>query len=328
MAELHRARRRAPLLLGAAAALGALPAPPACAQGAGSAGAEILQMPAGARATALGGAYTAAFGDPDAVFYNPASVAWLRKAAGLGYQAYVQDVSVGSLSGALRAGPLGLGAGVLFLDAGSLEEIVPDPAYGGERGRGTGERVSATEAAARLAAARTLPGGRAAVGLSLGIVTSNLAGVSRDALFLDAGAQLRVGRRLSLGGSLRNVGTALGSAEMGDAPLPAQARVGAAYDHRIGAAYGARAFADAVWGIQEQSAGLALGAEAGLLPPGGAVSAVLRAGVALGEGEGNLGRLRFGGGVSIGSVAVDYAVQAFEYLGTIHRVGIRWSRLE
>lgn len=311
---------------GLALALALAPAAPTVAQGAGSTGAELLLMSAGTRAAALGGAYTAAGGDPDAVFYNPASVVGLRQGAGFGYQAYVQDVSLGSLSGALEAGPLSLGAGVLYLDAGSIEEIVPDEAYGGERGRGTGERVGATEAAARLAAALPVADGRAAVGAAVGVVTSDLAGVGRTAAFLDLGARLRVGDRLDLGASLRNLGTDLAHEELGEADLPAQARLGATYRHAFGPLYGAAAFADGVWNIAEETAGAALGAEAGLLPEGGGVAAVLRAGVVVGEGGGQLGRLRFGGGVSLGALSLDYAIQHFRYLGTIHRFGVRWSR--
>lgn len=298
----------------------------AAGQGAGSAGAELLVMGAGARAIALGGAYTAAIADPDAIFYNPASVAWLRHGAGLGYQAYVQDVTVGSLSGALDAGPVAIGGGILFLDAGTIDEVVPDPDYGGERGRGTGERVGATETAGRIAAALSLAGGRAAAGVALGVVTSDLAGVERTAVFVDLGAQLRLTGNALLGASVRNLGTDLRHEELGGAPLPAQARLGATYALGIGPLYGAAAFADAIWNIEEQTAGLALGAEAGLVPAGGGFSAVLRAGVAAGEGGGNLGRLRFGGGISLGALAFDYAVQHFEYLGTIHRVGVRWAR--
>lgn len=308
-------------------ALSAIGAVRAHAQGPGSAGAEVLQIGAGARAAALGGAYTAVADDSDAVFYNPAAVAWLPQSAGLAYQAYVEDVTVGSFSGALGGGRrIAFGAGLLYLDAGSIDEVVPDPAYGGERGRETGERVGATEAAGRFAAAFAFADGQASAGAALGFVTSDLAGVGRSAAFADLGAQARIGDRLSLGASLRNLGTGMSSDEMGDAPLPSQARLGATYRRPIGTVYGAGAFADAVWGIEEETAGLALGVEGGLLPPDRSISAVLRLGATLGEGEGHLGRLRFGGGVALRGIGLDYSVQVFEYLGTIHRVGLRWSR--
>lgn len=313
-------------LLLAAAIWAVFATAPAAAQGVGSAGAEILQITAGTRAAALGGAYTAVIGDPDAVFYNPASVAWLRQGAALGYQAYVEDVSLGSLSGAMDAGPLAVGGGLLFLDAGTIPEVVPDPAYGGERGRETGEEVGASEAAARVAAALTFAGGRAAAGAAIGVVTSDMAGVSRTAAFVDAGAQLRVRDDLALGLALRHLGAGLSNDAYGDAPLPAQARLGATYHRAVGSAYSAQAFADAAWGVEEETLGLAVGLEAGLQPTARGVSAALRAGATLGEGEDHLGRIRFGGGVSLGTLSLDYALQIFDYLGTIHRVGLRWTR--
>lgn len=326
-----RRRARTGLPAGALAILtAALATPPTvsrlAAQGPGTAGAELLVMTAGTRAAALGGAYTAVSRDPDAVFYNPASAAWLDAGAALGYQAYAQDVTIGSLSAAFAAGPLTLGAGLLFLDAGDIPEVVPDPFYGGERGEPTGRTVGATEAGGRVAAALPLAGGRASAGAAIGFFTSDLAGVSRSAAFVDLGVQLRATDRVSLGASLLNVGTGLRSEEFGDAPLPAQARLGATAHLPLGPTYGASAFADALWGIQEETVGLSLGAEAGFLPASASFTAVLRAGATLGESDGHLGRLRFGGGLSLGNLAVDYTVQAFEYLGVIHRAGVRWTR--
>ena len=321
------AEARPALPLALVLALAAIGPAPARGQGPGSAGAEILQIGAGARAAALGGAYAAVADDPDAVFYNPSAVAWLPQSAGLAYQAYVEDVTIGSVSGALGGGRrIRFGAGLLFLDAGSIDEVVPDPTFGGERGQETGERVGATEAAARLAGAFAFAEGRASAGVAIGFVTSDLAGVGRSAAFLDLGAQGRIGDRLSVGVSLRNLGTGMASEEMGEAPLPSQARLGATYRRPLGALYGAAAFADAVWGIEEETAGLALGVEGGLLPPDRSISAVLRLGATLGEGEGHLGRLRFGGGLGLRGIGLDYSVQVFEYLGAIHRIGLRWSR--
>lgn len=297
----------------------------AAAQGAGSAGAEILRLTAGTRAAAFAGAYTAVVGDPDGVFYNPAAVGWLAAAAGLGYEAYVEDISVGSFSGAFAAGRLRLGGGIVFLDAGDIDEVVPDPMYGGERGRPTGETVSASEAAVRVAAALPLLEGRASAGAAVGIVASDLAGVERSALFLDLGAQYRAGD-LSVGAALRHLGTGLASDEFGDAPLPLEARLGAAYRRDISGRYGAVASADVVLGLEEETLGVALGGEAGLLPRDGALTAVLRAGVTAGEGEGHLGRLRVGGGIGLMGLALDYTVQTFEYLGSVHRIGVRWTR--
>src|SRR5688572_2455217 len=115
-----RAARAA--LAARAAALALLGAAPAAAQsGAGTAGAQALQLLAGSRAAALSGAYAGATDDADAMFYNPAAIGGLRTAAGLSYQRYVQDIAFGSASVAQRLGPLVVGAGVAYLNAGSVD---------------------------------------------------------------------------------------------------------------------------------------------------------------------------------------------------------------
>ncbi len=66
--------------LGALAALAA-GAPVRAQQGAGVAGASVLQLPAGSRAPSFSGAYSAVTGDADVLFYNPAGLSTLRAGA-------------------------------------------------------------------------------------------------------------------------------------------------------------------------------------------------------------------------------------------------------
>jgi hypothetical protein len=292
------------------------------AQGPGTAGAQILTLTAGTRAAALAGAYTGVPGDADGIFYNPASAAWLERAFGFGYQKYVEDVVFGSVAGAIKIGPMGLAAGVVYLDAGEIDEIVPDPLYDGERGHPTGATVGAIETAARLAAAVPFLDQRASLAVAAGIFTSDLAGVRRDAAFLDVGGQYRRGA-LTVGGALRHLGTQPG--DDGDAPpLPLEASFGVSRGLRFGERYGGLVAGDVVRRIEERTYAVNLGAEAGFLPRGGDVGAVLRSGVTLDDGE-HLGRWRAGGGVGVGGVWLDYTVQTLRYLGMIHRIGVRWS---
>lgn len=295
----------------------------AAAQGPGSAGAQTLTLTAGARAAALGGAYTAMTGDPDGVFYNPAAVARVDGGVALGYEEYVEEITLGSFSGGLDVGRLRVGAGLVYLSAGEVQEVVPDPLYGGERGRPTGATVGATEAAARLAAALPFLEDRASAGIAVGVVTSQLAGTERAVLFLDLGAQYHW-HALSVGGALRNLDSGMRSRASGAMPLPLEARLGAAYRRELTAGFGALLTTDLVLALEEETAGVAVGVEAGLLPGRGAVTAVLRAGTIAGSGH-HLGRVRIGGGVGIGALSLDYTVQSFEYFGAIHRFGIRWS---
>jgi hypothetical protein len=294
----------------------------AVAQGPGTAGAQILTLTAGTRAAALAGAYTAVPGDPDGIFYNPASAAWLERAFGFGYQKYVEDVVFGSVAGAIKIGPIGLGAGVAYLDAGEIDEIVPDPLYDGERGHPTGATVGATETAARLAVAVPFLDQRASLAVGAGIFTSDLAGLRQDATFLDVGGQYRRGP-LTVGAALRNLGTEQRD-DGDDLSLPLEASFGVSRGLRFGERFGGLLAGDIVRRIEEETYVVNFGAEAGFLPRGGAVGAVLRSGMTLDHGD-HLGRFRAGAGVGVGGVWLDYTIQHFRYLGMIHRIGVRWS---
>ena len=61
--------------------------------GPGTTGAVVLQLLAGSRAAALSGAYVAATGDADVLFYNPAGIGSLSAGASLSYQRHVEDMA-------------------------------------------------------------------------------------------------------------------------------------------------------------------------------------------------------------------------------------------
>lgn len=317
--------RSSRLALGALLLLNALPL--AAQDGAGTAGATVLQLMAGSRAPALSGAYAGIAGDADALFYNPAGAATLRAAGMLSYQRHVEDIGLISAAGAFRTGPVVLGASLVVLDYGSIDEIVPDDGFGGETGLPTGATVSASELAARFTAALPLAGDRMRLGVSAGVVSTDLAGTRRSAPFLDAGMQYSL-PRLTLGASLRSLGGALAGRDMADAPLPSELRAGAALDLAPSAGgFGVLVSADFVAGLEEGSTGLLAGIEAGLRPTATAdYGAVMRAGWNAGIGSDGLGALQVGGGLNIGEVAVDYTWQRYDFFGTIHRFGVRWAR--
>lgn len=293
-------------------------------QDAGRTGAAVLQLPAGARAAALSGAYSAAAGDADVLFYNPAGAAALGTAVSASYLRHVLDIRATTAAGAVRLGPLTLGAATALLDAGEVRVVEPDPQYGGERGRETGERASASESATRLAVALPLRGGRIRLGAAAGYVSSDIAGAARAAAVFDLGAQLAL-ERVTLGAALRNLGGALAGDGLDDADLPTEARAGLRFEAARAATLGATLSADLV----SRAGGgtwLAAGVEAGLLPAAGRIGAVGRIGWDGGAGDGGLGGLRLGAGLSLGEVAVDYAYQDLDLFGPVHHIGVRWRR--
>ena len=313
-------------ILACAAALAAfVPAPARAQEGAGVTGAVVLQLPAGGRAAALSGAYVGASGDADALFYNPAGLHGIDAAASLSYQRHVSDIGAASLGGAYRLGRVVVGVGIAYLDAGEIAVVEPDPAYGGQTGIETGEHVGASEIAARVAAAVPLLGDRLSVGAAAGLVSVSLAEARRAAPVFDLGAQYAL-PLVTIGASLRNFGPEMSGSGLADAPLPTEARLGAAFAWDRGDGWGGAVHADLVAFVEESRTGLALGVEGGILPgAAGSVSAVARAGFEAG-GEDALGALRLGAGVGMGSFAFDYAYQDFDAFGAVHRVGLRWAR--
>ncbi len=312
-------------LAGASLALAvAATAPRAQAQG-GVAGATVLQMPAGSRAAAFAGGYAAATGDADVLFYNPAGLSSLNAGAGFAVEPFVEGITFGSASGSVHVGQLAVGAGVSFLDGGSVDVIAPDPDFGGQRGSPTGETATATESAARLAAALPLAGGRVRVGAAAGFVSSAIAGSSAGAPLFDVGAQAGLLPDLTLGAALRNFGGNLGK-DTAAAPLPTELRVGLGFHHVTPAGLGVAASADYVAGLEDHTSGFAGGLEAGFFPAGGRhLGAVARVGYAY-AGTGALAPLQLGGGLSLGHIALDYTFQDLQYFGAVHRIGLRWTR--
>jgi hypothetical protein len=304
----------------------ALVAPTALAaqSGVGTAGAQVLQLPAGSRAPAFAGAYAATSADADVLFYDPAGLAGLGRSVSLAYQNYFEGIRAGSAAAAFHVGGVVLGGGILYLDAGSIDVIEPDPNFGNQRGKTTGATASASEAAARVSAAVGVLDGRVRLGANLGVVTSDLAGVGRSAPFVDLGAQYAM-RRVAVGVSVRHLGTKMTNADNGDAPLPGEARLGIAVRGLQVSGFGVGLSADGLYRLQEGTTGLVTGVEAGLLPgTHRPFSAVLRAGYSMDSGDA-LAPYRFGAGISFGSIGVDYTYQDYNLLGAVHRIGLRWT---
>lgn len=300
------------------------PLPLLAQNGVGTAGAQVLQLPAGSRAPAFAGAYAATSADADVLFYDPAGLAGLGRSVSVAYQSYFEDIRAGSLAAAFKLGRIVIGGGILYLDGGSIDVIEPDPNFGNQRGKATGATASAMEAAGRFSAATALLDGRLRLGANLGVVSSDLAGVGRSAPFLDLGAQYAMSR-LAIGVSVRHLGTSMTNRTNGAVPLPGEARLGVAIRGLRLSGFGMEVNADGLYRLQEGTMGLATGVEAGILPGTyGPVSAVLRAGLSVDRGDA-LAPYRFGAGISFGSVAVDYTYQDYNLLGPVHRIGLRWT---
>jgi hypothetical protein len=299
-------------------------AAPLSGQGTGSTSLEVAQAPAGARAGALGGAYTGVWGDTDVIFYNPAALAGVGPAVSLSHQQHMLGISFGSLAAALQAGRVTVGAGIAWMSAGEVDELVPDPDFGGQRGRLTGATAGARESLLRVAAALPLMNDRFLAGAAVGAAVSDLAGLTRSGAFVDLGMQARLGGPAVAGLSLRNLGGSLSGGDAEPADLPLEARLGASVALPVGGALGALLTADVIQRVREETTAFGGGLEFGLTPVAGGIGAVARIGYRIEQDLDAASALQLGGGITYANFSLDYQYQNIDLFGAAHRIGLRW----
>lgn len=310
-------------VLASAAPLGA-----AGQSGPGSAAATLLGFPAGARPAALGNAYAALADDELSVFYNPAGLARApRLSAGASYEIYALDVGLAAGAVAWALGPGHAGVGVRYADYGEIAEIEPDPAFGGQRGRATGQTLSAADLA--LTASYGLPvlGGRAMAGAGATLLSTQLAEQTSSAFAVDLGlAAPLAGRRLVAALAVQHLGSAPAPAER-SAPLPRTVRAGLA-GALPAASVTVRATVELV-ARRDAGTGFAGGVEVEVpatAAAAGAPALVFRAGLAAAGKETVRRPFSAGAAVRLRGLSVEYAYRSFDLLGATHRFGARWAR--
>jgi hypothetical protein len=289
----------------------------------GRTGAILLELPASARALALGGAFVALGADDASLFYNASQLATIEgRAASMSVQPYIEGSTLGAASVAFPLGAGTIGVGVQMLSYGSAEEFVCDDSTGCERGEPTGRTISASDIAFSVGYGTTIRMLR--VGVAAKYVRQSLADASGGTPAIDLGAAIDMWRGATIGVTIQNVGPGLKTAHM-TAPLPRLVRFGAALPWR-----GVGPFD--VLGTVE----VAQFRTGDVVPLGGAEMTWTSAnGLALSARVGALGQttgaatspISFGAGVRARQFALDYAYQSFDALAlTTHRFGLRWWR--
>jgi hypothetical protein len=223
----------------------------------GTTSAEFLLFGAGARGTALGGAYAALVNDPSALYYNPAGAALMsRPGAMVGTYDYVADTrySWGGIAFPFSGGSRSIG---LSLGTFGFKD---QPVYTAEQPDGTGSVYSVSQTSVGLTFAQNFSD-RFAAGFTAKGVFDNLGDVSGQAFAVDFGTNFHAqlgGHPIrfafvvaNLGSNLDYSGSALeidaprdeipgedevpqnpqpGQFRTKDFPLPTIFRVGLAYD--------------------------------------------------------------------------------------------------
>ena len=186
----------------------------------GTSGAQFLKLPVGARATAMGEAYSAVAKDADALHWNPAALASLSgRSVSFSHAVLFGELSHDCLAYAQPLGKGAVGAGVQYLSAGKVMET-------DDLGFETGGIMRPRDMAVSLAYARSFGG--AALGLSLKYIDSRLAG-SASAFAADIGTLFRVSARLKLAFAAQNLGGKLKFDRESD-PLPVNYKIGSSWE--------------------------------------------------------------------------------------------------
>ena len=184
---------------------------------------SLLRLEPSARAAALGGSFSAVYGDDvNALFYNPAGLNQSTHGAlSLSYLNHLSDLNAGFIAYSRHLDGLGsLGAGLRFLNFGELE-----------RADENGER-SGTFGASN--AVLTLSGARAyrehfRYGVSVHALVSSIDVYRASALALDVGGLYTIpSQRLNFSLSVNNLGVTLSSLGTTRDALPLDVRVGVA----------------------------------------------------------------------------------------------------
>ncbi len=309
------------LLLGLAGA-------PAAAQPGGSLSSfQLLRFDASARTAALGGAYTAvADGDVNAMFYNPAIPGpTTNKTPSLSYLNHLAGIDAGTLAYSHAVEGLGttVSGGLRFVHWGTIQRR-------NEQGVQTGT-FSAADMALTLGAARAL-GPRIRYGANMHVLYTQIEESQASALAADLGALYRVpARQLTVGVSLRHLGTSLGGFET-TLPLDLQLGVSKQLAHLpVRLSLTAYDLTEMGTGIE---GGSTLDHVLGHLTFGGELrlgdALRLRLGynhrrsrdLAL-SNQFDLGGLGGGFGLVIGGIAVDYAYNSWSELGGLHQFTVR-----
>ncbi len=277
---------------------------------AGGTTAAFLKLGSGARAIGLGGAYTAVSGDINAISYNPAGLAALRRSeAGFTRAELVEGISYNFLGYSRPAAKGNIGLGVNYLGQSSIE------------GRGANREATgsfqASDTAVNLAYARPLTG-RAALGLNFKYITSRIAGETANGWAVDAGWQYEMPvKGLGLGFAVQNLGPKLKFLDEGSA-LPLTASAGAGYmllDNVL-------LSLDVSRQVSEKSAVFSLGSEYAVFNSVFMRAGYLTSAASGGSGLADTGAFKAGFGLKLKGFNLDYAVTPFGDIGKAHRISL------
>jgi len=292
----------------------------------GNAGCAFLSRGGGARPVALGGAYSALPGGPEAVFWNPAGLTGLKSFGAIVCgDRFFSLINQTDLAVAMPIMDGTIGIGLIATSSGAIEETTP------EFPDGTGTYFSVVEYALGVSYARKMTD-RFSVGATVKFVSSSMWKVHASGWAIDLGGQYDVGiSGLKFGFFLQNFapefrysgdglhvtveeeGTGIeypGSLLSGEFPLPLNFQAGFAID--LLKTPKTILTADLVHPIDQPAV---YGAGVEIEPVKGFTMRV-------GYTKKNNRNLCAGLGFHVGKIAIHYSYENHDYLPGVHRLEI------
>ncbi|MBN1435014.1 PorV/PorQ family protein [Candidatus Fermentibacterales bacterium] len=305
-------------LISVAVLIGAI-LPATSAMAAETAGFAFLDVPVGARAVAMGGAFTGMTGDPNALYWNPAALASVSVSTiTSSYTSYLMDMQAGFVGwvGPRSSDVIGVSANY-FYGGSFVRTTMSEP-------QGTGEEFSSSSIALSASYARSLTPCLSA-GVTGRFVYSSIDTYSGSGAVLDLGAIYSPPglEGAAIGLAVRNAGIQTKAFYEEKDPMPTEVAAGASYrflGNRLVLA------ADLTYPFHGDF-NAAVGTE---YTPLDLLS--VRLGTSMSDmdaadaaGGGFVDGMSFGMGTRWHTLALDYAFRPFADLGSIHRISLNVS---
>ena len=168
----------------------------------GTAGAEELLIPVGARSIATGGAFLSTISGVEAIYYNPAGLDVMKGSEAMfSYMNYIADINISYFAIGTNLGDLGS----LALDYKSLN-FGDIPITTVNSPDGTGQTYSPSYVVVGLTYSKVLTD-RVSAGTSVKFIHEGIMNSSADGWAMDFGVQYRFKSNLAIGAAVKNIGS-------------------------------------------------------------------------------------------------------------------------
>lgn len=280
---------------------------------AGTAGFAFLQVPTGARAVAMGGAFTAVSGDPMGLYWNPATLAGIQEQMFTStYTGYLMDMQAGFAGWVNPSGNDLVGISVNYFYGGSFTRTsMMNPT-------GNGEEFSTNSVALGGTYVHKF-GPVLSVGTTAKFVYSSIDTYSGNAFLVDVGAWYKPAA-ISFGLAVRNAGIQTKAFYQENDPVPTTIAAGASAEFlddkllvALDVSYPLQGDFDTALGVEYSPMEmLSIRAGGNLHDKDAADNA----------GGSIIDALAFGAGTNWNRFCLDYAYKPFADLGNIHRISL------